>query len=268
MIEVVSYIDILRLPIFQELGNNTAKNIISKPEVTIIQVEKISIVVNKFKKFGVFSISVVENEQIMGIVRLHELINTIIGFKRKPEYGTVIGEKPNILDLPVENIMTDVTVSASRETTISNVIEKMIENELDSLPIIEDDNLLGIVTIKELLKLVTSFEDYVYSFTTVAPPPEPINVISVTPANGVAKVKWNTTVIITFDTAIDQNSFKTAFVISPTEAISKYECSTDNKTVTITFSEDLEFDKLYTCTIKKADLKPQTGLKTLAQDYS
>ena len=159
VIGVVSYLELLRLPIFHELGQNPISGLISQPEVTITQVEKISIVINKFREHGVFSIPVVENEQLIGMVSLHELINTIIGFKGKPEHGTVVGEKTHLLDLPIENIMTNVTTSASKQATISEVIKKMIENRLVSLPIIENENLQGIITIKALLKLVTSFDD-------------------------------------------------------------------------------------------------------------
>jgi CBS domain-containing protein len=159
---IISYIDIFHLPFFKKLWRNPVKDIIIQPEVTITLNEKISIVINKFKQHGLFSIPVVENEQLIGMVSLHELINTIIGFKGKPEHGTAVGEKIHLLDMPVKNIMTKVSITASNQATISEVIEKMLENRLDSLPIIENDNLQGIITIKDLLKLVTSFDDLIF----------------------------------------------------------------------------------------------------------
>ena len=158
---IISYIDLFQLPAFKKIERTMISELITKPEVTITPDESMSIAINKFKKHNLFSIPVVEKEQLIGMLSLHDLIHTIIGYKRKPEYGTMVGEKLHLLDLPVENIITTVSATASKQATISNVIEKIIENRLDSLPIIENNNLQGIVAIKDLLKLVITLDELV-----------------------------------------------------------------------------------------------------------
>jgi len=57
------------------------------------------------------------------------------------------------LSLPVEKIMSRETVTIAPQKTVKACIAKLIENNINSLPVIDDDgSLLGIVTSKNILE--------------------------------------------------------------------------------------------------------------------
>jgi len=129
------------------------KIIVASPE------DKIGQIYNKFKKSDIFSLPVVDNGRFLGMINLHDTLHTIILHKKKPDFGTILGEKEHLLDLPVKNIMAPPTISAFETAAISEIIDKIVENKLDCISIIDDNNnLKAVITVRDLLKMVAGKE--------------------------------------------------------------------------------------------------------------
>jgi len=121
---VFSYTDLLKSSLLVKIKNLTVKDIMSGKITVASPDDKIGIVYNKFKKSGIFSIPVVEKDRFLGMVSLHDILHTIILHKEKPDFGTILGEKEHLLDLPVKNIMTPPAISAYETATIAEVIDE------------------------------------------------------------------------------------------------------------------------------------------------
>ena len=59
---------------------------------------------------------------------------------------------PRVLDLPVADIMTMVIHSCTRAHSVSEVMEMMTRRRIRHIPVIEDGQLLGIVSIGDAVK--------------------------------------------------------------------------------------------------------------------
>jgi CBS domain-containing protein len=156
---VFSFEKLLESPLTEKIIKFTAKDIMSRTMTVASPDDKIGLVYNKFKKSDIFSIPVVEKGRYLGVINLHDTVHTIIQHKEKPDFGTKLGEKAHLLDLPVSNIMTPPTIYASVSSTVGEIIDKIVENKLDSISIIdENNNLKAIITLKDLLKMLTGEE--------------------------------------------------------------------------------------------------------------
>lgn len=156
---VICYTDILKFPDLQKLRRHTVKELMTSMMTNILPDEKISIVYNKFRKSDLFSLPVIENKKYLGMIYLHDTLHTIIQHKEKPDFGTKVGEKEHLLDLPIRNIMTRPAISAPDSATLGEAIDIIIENKLDSVSIIDsDEKIQAIIFVKDLLKLITSQE--------------------------------------------------------------------------------------------------------------
>jgi predicted transcriptional regulator len=160
IIGVISYLDILRSPNIQKLSKYTVKNIMSRTMFVTSPNEKIGVIYNRFRKSSIFSMPVVENGKFSGMIYLHDTLHTIIQHKKKPDFRTKFGEKEHLMDLPIKNIMTKTALFANESDTLGDVIEKIIQHKLDCISIIDDsEQLLALITVKDLLKLVTSEDE-------------------------------------------------------------------------------------------------------------
>ncbi len=65
----------------------------------------------------------------------------------------VLGERgPAILDEPVRVVMTSKVMTCRRADTVSSVMEKMTEGKFRHLPVVEDGQVIGLVSIGDVVK--------------------------------------------------------------------------------------------------------------------
>jgi CBS domain-containing protein len=159
---IISYSDILRSPLLKKLAKHAIKDILTTSMTIASPEDKIATVYNKFRKSDIFSLPVVEGGKFLGMIHLHDTLQTIIQHRDKPHFGSKLGEKQHLLDLPIRNIMTRHAVSMPDSTKLGEVIEKIIDNKLDCISIIDsNNNLQAIMNVKDLLKLVTEEEQII-----------------------------------------------------------------------------------------------------------
>ncbi len=58
--------------------------------------------------------------------------------------------------LAVESVMTHSTLTISAQTHVRDAIRVLCDSHVDSLPVVQDDEIVGVVTIAELLGLLSN----------------------------------------------------------------------------------------------------------------
>jgi predicted transcriptional regulator/ribosome-associated translation inhibitor RaiA len=156
---IMSYTNILRSPLLKKLAKHAIKDILTTSMTIASPEDKLATVYNKFRKSDIYSLPVVEDGKFLGTVYLHDTLHTIIQHRDKPHFGSKLGEKQHLLDLPIRNIMTRQSAAMPETAQLGDVIDKIIDDKLDCISIIDSDNSLrAIMCVKELLKLVTEEE--------------------------------------------------------------------------------------------------------------
>jgi CBS domain-containing protein len=87
---------------------------------------------------------VMEGERIVGIITERDYTrNVILKGKTSPE-------------TPVRDIMTAVVICATPEQTVSECLEVMTEKRVRHLPVVDNDRVVGMVSIGDLVKSIIS----------------------------------------------------------------------------------------------------------------
>lgn len=73
--------------------------------------------------------------RILGVVSERDIVKAIADFGK------------SALDMPIRNIMTSPAVTCSPLESVKRVLEVMTERRIRHLPVVENDNLVGIVSI-------------------------------------------------------------------------------------------------------------------------
>lgn len=95
---------------------------------------------NIYKDYKVGSLLVTDNEQCVGIVTERDLIERTI-CEHKDPYSTKVGEimSANIKTIhPLDNI--------------NKAVEKLIEFNIKKLPVVQDDDIVGIITVTDIAR--------------------------------------------------------------------------------------------------------------------
>ncbi len=90
-----------------------------------------------------------ENEKLIGVVTSTNIIRYISSGEIFEKLIT--GDVREASLLPVEIIMNEKAITTTAEATLGEAASSMIEHNIGALPVVEDDNLVGIITEQDLL---------------------------------------------------------------------------------------------------------------------
>jgi CBS domain-containing protein len=91
---------------------------------------------------------VIENEKLIGLISLSDLqrISFIDAYSKEGTEDTPVYNMLSIKDMMIKNPLT-----ASPQTTILEVSKLLASKEFHSLPVVENEKLVGIITTTDLL---------------------------------------------------------------------------------------------------------------------
>lgn len=105
-----------------------------QPEATVL--EAITLMANK----GIGAVVVLKDTQVVGILSERDYTRKIALMQRTSDHTTVA------------EIMTGTVLSVSRSNTVDECLNLMTDRHIRHLPVIENDHLVGLVSIGDLVK--------------------------------------------------------------------------------------------------------------------
>ncbi|MDQ8726562.1 CBS domain-containing protein [Bradyrhizobium sp. LHD-71] len=101
---------------------------------------KVSSAVNILSQRGIGALLVLAGGKIEGIISERDIVREL-------------GKRgPSILDEPVSAVMTPKVMTCRRADTVSWLMERMTEGKFRHLPVVEEGELIGIVSIGDVVK--------------------------------------------------------------------------------------------------------------------
>jgi CBS domain-containing protein len=114
--------------------------LMNKNVVTCHASETLAVIVNKFELFNIAGMPVVDKGKLVGVICQSDILR-----------GLKSGELHN---LTVKDVMVREVITALSTESVVNVAKIMIEKGVNRVPIVENDNLVGIVTRGDIIKAV------------------------------------------------------------------------------------------------------------------
>lgn len=130
------------------------KTIMSTNLITVNPKDKLTAVKEVFEKHNIHHIPVVRFREIVGMISKTDFLHFLRGFKRSDEDRFVDNARLRVY--AAEDIMTTGLAKVSPDERIGVALEIFLENRFHAIPIIENDELVGIVTTFDILKKLAS----------------------------------------------------------------------------------------------------------------
>jgi CBS domain-containing protein len=113
---------------------------IIKPESAHQGREHVSHAVDLLAEKRIGALPVVDGGKVVGIMSERDVIYCLRS------------DGPQILDWPVARVMTAPAITVSRDVSVLAGLSQMTRRRIRHLPVVEDDQLIGIVSIGDLVK--------------------------------------------------------------------------------------------------------------------
>ncbi len=123
--------------------------IMTKNIISLNSTDKLDTAEKLFKEHHIRHIPVVDGSKIIGMLSLTDLLRISFAdgaYQDESEVETIVY---NMFTIP--QVMAKNLKSVSTNTTIKEVAQILAKNEFHALPVIEDGNLVGIVTTTDLI---------------------------------------------------------------------------------------------------------------------
>lgn len=131
---------------------NDINTIMSKKIISLHPKDKIAQAKEIFDTFAIHHIPIVVMNKIVGIVSLGD----ILFLTKKPimhSFDKYIRDKKLSIDA-IEEIMTENVICMQSTDTIKDVVDVMIKNRINAIPILNKEELVGLVTSYDILKTI------------------------------------------------------------------------------------------------------------------
>lgn len=155
MVGIVSKADFVTLAVGIAFDKIAVKEIMTKDLIAVSPTERIVHARRQMIDSHVGRVPVVDDEDLVGMITSKDLMRAFIDFRKKvPEKY----QKSQIKELLVEDIMSVNPKVTSKDATISEIAKIMIETGYNGLPVVEDGNVVGIITQTDILRLIQKLE--------------------------------------------------------------------------------------------------------------
>lgn len=155
MVGIVSKADFVTLAVGIAFDKITVKEIMTKDLTVVSPTERLVHARRLMIEDHVGRLPVVEDEKLVGMLTSKDLMRAFIDFRKNvPEKY----QKSQIKEVLVEFIMSSNPTVTSKDATISEVANVMIETGYNGLPVVDDGQVVGIITQTDILRLIEKLE--------------------------------------------------------------------------------------------------------------
>ena len=155
MVGIVSKADLVTLATGIAFDKITVKEIMSKDLVSASPTDRLIHARRLMLESNVGRLPVLDDDKLVGMITSKDLMRAFIDFRKKvPEKY----QKSQIKEVLVEDIMSHNPTYVSKDMSITEVSEIIMETGYNGLPVVEGDDVIGIITQTDILRLIEKLE--------------------------------------------------------------------------------------------------------------
>jgi CBS domain-containing protein/ribosome-associated translation inhibitor RaiA len=131
--------------------------------VTVDRKTAMGEVLNDLRENDITRLPVLDDGDLVGVVMTDDLVEFVVRSTRAQSAGDRGGEKADLLELPVENVMSRPAETTTPSASVQSAVERMLETGYDGLAVVDDDtrgDLIGVLSKTDVLRalVVTDIE--------------------------------------------------------------------------------------------------------------
>jgi CBS domain-containing protein/ribosome-associated translation inhibitor RaiA len=127
--------------------------------VTVDRKTPMGEVVNDLRENGVTRLPVLDDGDLVGVATTDDLVEFVTRSTDAPSAGDRGGEKADLLELPVENVMSRPAETTLPSESVQSAVERMLETGYDGLAVVDDSvGLVGVLSKTDVLRALAVTE--------------------------------------------------------------------------------------------------------------
>ncbi|MCK4952788.1 CBS domain-containing protein [Candidatus Bathyarchaeota archaeon] len=138
--------------VLEKWGNTNVEEVMNKNPFFVKEDDSVGTVLSLFREKGISHAPVVSNENLIGIIGIHDIIEHTFKPKQRQTLGERVGDKLPVLNILVKGIMVKNVITVSPETKLREAAEKMHKFNISSLVVVKNRIPVGIVTKRDFLE--------------------------------------------------------------------------------------------------------------------
>jgi CBS domain-containing protein len=168
LLGVVSRRDLVRLiPNIHEFGRIRAKSIMTQDPVTVPEDWDVDRTLAAMRDLKVRTVPVVNaGDNIVGVVGIKD-IYAYARPKGKETAGELVGESAPV-ELPIKSLMVTNAIAVKPDTSLIEVSKLILENNISTIPVIENEKMVGVITKYDLMEYIVSFKEREVLFVQIS----------------------------------------------------------------------------------------------------
>jgi CBS domain-containing protein len=140
----------------------TVDQIFTGDVVTLTEDDHLGKAINYLREHGISRLPVVnENGKLTGMVTTHDIADFAVRTMEAQQTGDRAGDTDRMLDLPVYDLMNSPVETITKDATVREAVERMLEQDYAGLVVTPDDGdevIAGILTKTDVLRALTYTE--------------------------------------------------------------------------------------------------------------
>ena len=152
----------------KELRDLKVYDIMTEDVQTIGSEDPVDAAVLSMKNLTIRTLPVVDDEgQLTGIIGIKQVANYNWREKKRETVGEVTGDNSPV-EIKVSSIALNSVYTVRSTSTLGEAVDEMLEHNISTLPVVDDGDLVGILTKYDIIELLASFRqrDMVYTQIT------------------------------------------------------------------------------------------------------
>lgn len=169
--------DDLLASVREELNSITVEDVYTPELVTVTPQSTFGQAVNRFRQHRVQHLPVIDDADVVGMLSLADVLGVIVRELHRsqggdPEahmdasggghhggFGSREGDSHNLLEIPIENVMTPTVETATLDEPVGDAVETMLDRGISSL-VVEEAGPAGIVTKADVVEALSIEEEW------------------------------------------------------------------------------------------------------------
>ena len=155
MVGIVSKADFVTLAVGIAFDKITVKEIMTKDLISVSSTDRLVHARRQMIEAHIGRLPVVDEDKLTGMITSKDLMRAFIDFRKNvPEKH----QKSQIKEVFVEEIMSKNPCFVSKDMPISEVSKIMMDTGYNGLPVVEEGEVIGIITQTDILRLIEKLE--------------------------------------------------------------------------------------------------------------
>jgi CBS domain-containing protein len=166
---IISRTDMIRIvPQIRDLREIKVREVMTEDVQTVGSEDPVEAALLSMKNLTIRTLPVVDKDRrLTGIVGIKQVANYNWRERKRETVGEMTGDNSPV-KVNVSSVQLDAVVTVPEDADLGRAVKLMLDNKVSTLPVVEGEDLVGIITKYDLIELLASFRqrDMVYTQIT------------------------------------------------------------------------------------------------------